>query len=580
MKTVRILAAILALWLAQGTALAQAAERTTEEAAAACRGLQGDRFESLPSAPTYVLRATWRPATAEQGAACAVEGYVNPTINFGLLLPARGWNGKYLVRGCGGSCGEVALDALCRWHVADGYACLHTDMGHRSTLVDNNWVAGNLQGLVDFGYRATHVTTVAGKAIAEAFYQARTQRSYFMACSTGGRQAMIEAQRFPQDFDGIVAIAPVGLKPFGEPLPESAVNPDAINTASDGRPILPNRKALLVHQAVLQRCDTNDGLRDGLIGDPRQCRFDPAELQCKGADMRQCLTPGQVGVVRRFYDELGAQRGSEFNWINAWLRQAPLPGEASKPLPWLARGRGDPVVVDSLNNANNPDLRPFKQRGGKLILVHGWDDQSVMPLPTIDYYETVTRTMGGPEATRDFARLFMIPGMDHCGGGDGAHAILYMAALEAWVERGQAPEALRGWHPLPGAPLDFFATKLPRVGPEWFEFSRLHPAWPASARMPPAVAPDNGLPRPTQRPQDLGRELLTRIKDAEAFAIASYFPAASIAGHVGRTLWRTFFALGIGADEALAALRSLPSTELSPQMREVVARMQVELHAD
>lgn len=556
-------------------------QRSAEEAAEACRSLQGSRFENLPSAPTHIIRATWRPATAEMGAVCAIDGYVNPVVNFGLLLPADQWNGKYLVRGCGGSCGDVVVERACRFHVMDGYACLHTDMGHRSTLVDNNWVAGNLQGLVDFGYRATHVTTVAGKAIAEAFYSARPSRSYFFACSTGGRQGMIEAQRFPQDFDGIVAIAPVNLAPFDSTRDVEASNPDRINSGPDGLPLLPNRKALLVHQAVMARCDGNDGLKDGLVGDPRQCSFDPAELQCKpGASARDCLTPPQVNVVRRFYDELGAQRGSEFNWIGAWLRPAALPGEKSEPLPWLARGRGDPVVIDTLNNAGNPDLRGFQRRGGKLILVHGWDDQSVMPLPTIDYYELTTKTMGGAAATRSFARLFMVPGMDHCAGGKGAYAINYMKALEDWVERGQAPEALVGVHPLPGSPLDYFGTNLARVDPKWFEFSRAHPAWPESEKMARPRPPHDGLPRTVATTEPLAAQLERELKESEAFARAALFPAATVKGHMMRTLWRIFFTRNSGADEAAAALRALAPAALSPTAREVAARMQVELALD
>jgi feruloyl esterase len=577
--------ALLLMWCFALLALPALAARarSADEAAEACRSLQGGRFESLPGAPTFIVRATWRPAGAGQGAVCAIDGYVNPTIKFGLLLPEEAWNGKFLVRGCGGSCGDVVVERACRFHVMDGYACLHTDMGHYSTLSDNNWTANNLQGLVDFGYRATHVTTLAGKAVAEAYYSAGPQRSYFFACSTGGRQGLVEAQRFPDDFDGIVAIAPANVLPFGDHRSEAETNPDAVNTGSidgkGGQPILPNRKALLVHQAVLQRCDMNDGLRDGLIGDPRACKFDPAELQCKTGDARNCLTPPQVDVVRRFYDQIGAQRGSEFNWISAWLRPATLPGEASQPLPWLARGRGDPVVIETLNAANNPDLRAYKRQGGKLILVQGWDDQSVMPGPTLDYYQTVQRTMGGPAITRDFARLFMVPGMDHCAGGKGAYAINYMKTLEDWVERGQAPDALLGAHPLPGSPLDYFGTNLSRVDAKWFEFTRLHPAWPDSERMARAQAPNNGLPLPPPN-TPLTTELMAQLKESEAFATAALFPRATIAGHMMRTLWKTFFARGTGADEADAALAALPRESLSPAARDVVARMRAELGMD
>ena len=180
-----------------------------------CQSLAGDRFAHLPGAPTVIVKATFRAAADGKVAACLVEGYVNPADNFAMLLPVDNWNGRYLVRGCGGSCGAVVVELACASHLRDGYACLHADMGHRSTLTDNNWVDNNLQGLVDFGYRATHVTTVAGRAVLRAFYGADARKSYFFACSTGGRQGLIEAQRFPEDFDGIVAIAPASMAPFG-----------------------------------------------------------------------------------------------------------------------------------------------------------------------------------------------------------------------------------------------------------------------------------------------------------------------------------------------------------------------------
>ena len=206
------------LWFALLCALPVAAQAETAAQptpAERCQSLEGGRFADLAGAPTQIVKATLRPASQGHPAACAVEGYVNPTVNFAILLPIDNWNGRYLVRGCGGSCGVVALDLACLSHVRDGYACLHTDMGHRSTQIDNIWVANNLQGLVDFGYRATHVTTVAGRAILNAFYGSDARFSYFFACSTGGRQGLIEAQRFPEDFDGVVAIAPASMAPFG-----------------------------------------------------------------------------------------------------------------------------------------------------------------------------------------------------------------------------------------------------------------------------------------------------------------------------------------------------------------------------
>ena len=541
-----------------------------------CRTLEGDRFANLPNVPTHIVKATFRPAAAGKRAASLVEGYVNPTVNFAILLPAADWNGRYVVRGCGGSCGIVAADLACSGHVRDGYACLHTDMGHRSTLSDNNWVAGNLQGLVDFGYRATHVTTAAGRAIIKAFYGSDPRYSYFFACSTGGRQGLIEAQRFPDDFDGIVAIAPASMAPFGRNKPPTITEVDAFNLDAAGRPILPNRKALLIHRAAIRRCDRADGLLDGVISKPLACGFKPAELLCNTADSRDCLTAEQVGVADKLYRLRGAQPGSEFNWIGNFLRNASLPGEASIPLFDLGVGRGDPVVVETLNAPNNPDLRPFRDRGGKLILVHGWSDFSVMPPPTIDYYETVTRTMGGPAATARFARLYMVPGMDHCSGGDGAYAIDYLGAITRWAEKGEAPAALRGVKPVPGAPLDYFSVDLPLMDRKYIAFERDHRAWPGDSV---AVGGRPAVASP-QAPQPLDQALLTTVRSAEKTGTAAGFPRRTTLNLMLKSLWETLYRADQGAATQTAALAAVPVDGLSPLAREAIARMQAELRLD
>ena len=488
-----IRAALLALllWLVPVTSAAQAAAPASER----CANLAGDALMHLPGAATYVVKATLRPAADGKPAVCAVEGYVNPVDNFAILLPVDTWNGRYVVRGCGGSCGTVAADFACAGHVRDGYACLHSDMGHRSTLIDNNWVEGNLQGLVDFGYRATHVTTVAGRAILRAFYGGDAKHAYFFACSTGGRQGLIEAQRFPEDFDGIVAIAPASMAPFGSRKAATVADIDAFNTGPDGKPILPNRKTLLIHRAAVARCDRDDRIADGIIGDPLHCGFRPASLLCKTADTRECLTAAQVAVVEELYRWRGAMPGSEFNWIGNYLRNATLPGEVSTPVPDLGVGRGDPATIETMVAPNNPDLRPFRDHGGRLILVHGWADHSVMTPPTVDYYETVTRTMGGPAPTRAFARLFMVPGMDHCSGGDGAYAIDYMKAITGWVEGGAAPDALRGIHPVAGAPLDYFGVDVPLLDPKYVAFAPRSPCVAAEQRR----GEGHGRRRPARR---------------------------------------------------------------------------------
>jgi feruloyl esterase len=560
-----VLAALFALFVFAVPAQAQEAER--------CRSLEGNRFAKLEGAPTHIVTATFRAAAEGRRASCLVEGYVNPVVNFAIVLPAADWNGRYMVRGCGGSCGVVAIELACAAHLRDGYACLHTDMGHRSSQVDNNWVEGNLQGLVDFGYRATHVTTVAGRAIIKAYYGTDPRYSYFFACSTGGRQGLIEAQRFPDDFDGIVAIAPASLAPFGSRKAASITDIDRFNLDAAGKPILPNRKALIVHRAAVARCDRDDGIADGLIGVPAECRFRPAELRCRTAATRDCLTDAQVRVVEKLYTLRGAMPGSEFNWIGNYLRNAALPGEASTPLFDLGEGRGDPATIETMIAPNNPDLRPYRDSGGKLILVHGLSDHSVMPPPTIDYYETVTRTMGGPAVTAQMARLFLIPGMDHCSGGQGAYSIDYVGAIVDWVENGRAPAALRGIHPLPGAPIDYFGIDLPRLDPKWIAWEREHRAWPgrsvAIGRSAPAIASP-----------PLGTALLTALQRSEQTATAAGFPKRNILNAVLKALWETLYRSGASAEAQAASVAALPTASLTPIGNEAVARMRAELALD
>ena len=567
---IRALLFALFLWLVPAQAFAQASAPSDRDR---CRALAGDRFMKLPGAATYIVAATYREAKEGKVASCLVEGYVNPTVNFAILLPATNWNGRYLVRGCGGSCGAVVIELACASHVRDGYACLHTDMGHRSSLVDNNWVEGNLQGLVDFGYRATHVTTVAGRAILKAFYNTDARKAYFFACSTGGRQGLIEAQRFPEDFDGIVAIAPASMAPFGNRKAASVSQVDAFNTGPNGAPILPNRKTMLVHRAAVRQCDKDDGIVDGIIGNSMRCGFKPASLLCKTDDTRQCLTAAQVGVVEKMYAFRGAMPGSEFNWMGNYLRNATLPGEVSMPVPDLGEGRGDPATIETMVAPNNPDLRPFRDNGGKLILVHGWADHSVMPPPTIDYYETMTRTMGGPEPTRKFARFFAIPGMDHCAGGEGASAINYMAAITDWVEKGEAPEKLRGVHVVAGAPLDYFGVDLPLLDPKYIAFERDHYAWPKGSV---AVG---GRPvveiLPPMKP--LAEALGDAVRQGERVGTAAGFPRRSILNLALKSMWEILYRSDASLDDQRTALESLGKSDLPPIAREAVARMAAEL---
>ena len=578
---IRALLLALALLL-PGIAHAQAPAPNQPQAAVLpsaidrCEALAGGRFQTLEGAPTYLTSAKLRAASGVQPEACLVEGYVNPTVNFAILLPVSNWNGRYMVRGCGGSCGAVAIDLACARHLRDGYACLHTDMGHRSTMIDNSWAANNLQGLIDFGYRATHVTTVAGRAIIKAFYGQDPRYSYFFACSTGGRQGLIEAQRFPDDFDGIVAMAPASMAPFGNSKPASISDVNGFNLGPDNRPILPNRKTLLIHAAVVRECDKLDGLLDGLISAPQACRFKPAQLLCKSSDTRACLTAPQVAVAEKMYAWRGVALGSELRWIGTLIPNAPLPGEAWAPIPDLGVGRGDPTTIETMVAPNNPDLRPFQRHGGKLILVQGWSDAIVAPAPTLDYYQTVQRTMGGAAQTSAFARLFMIPGMEHCSGGDGAWAINYVDAMTRWVERGEAPKSLRGVHPDPAAKLDYFSTGLPDMDPKHVVFARDHYAWPGISVAVKGAAVK--APRRTDQP------LAAALGEAAAAAVrsgtASGYARRSTLNLTLTEMWQVLAADGGSVEDQRAALASLYAAAQDPLVREAAQRLQAELLLD
>jgi hypothetical protein len=407
---------------------------------------------------------------------CQVEGYVAPTVGFKIALPVHGWNGKYIQGGCGGACGTTKL-FWCDEPLTRGYACLNTDMGHTSSTADWDWSFQNLQGKVDFGFRSTHLAALIGPAVAGAYYGAPPSKSYFMGCSTGGRQGLLEAEMFPTDFDGIIAGAPP-LNEIGSGM-ELAWN-ILSNTRHDGSAILTEADVRLLHQAVVDACDMNDGVKDGLIGNPRQCKFDIAALQCGTAKGAHCLSAEKIGVARKLYagptdqaghpvnHQGGVALGSELNWLGDYVATAtkppqysyfiqefmrymafnPQPGAAWK-LTQLDYDRDPQRTGESemLFSATNPDLRDFKAHGGKMISFQGLADTSVVPFGTLDYYDEVTRLMGGAQTTQDFYRLFTIPGGRHCSSdGAGAEAVNWIEVLERWVEKGEAPTQVLGHH--------------------------------------------------------------------------------------------------------------------------------------
>jgi feruloyl esterase len=469
MRALTVSAAALfwvALILATPGALARAIQQASaaSEPEAQCRALLSRDFSQVEDAPTEVLAASYQPSAGRTPAYCRVEGYVAPQVGFEIRLPVAGWNGALLEVGSGGWGGEMYL-FFCEGPLRKGYACIASDMGHKGASSSGLWAANNPQAQIDFAYRATHVTALAGKAIVTAFYDTAPARALMFGCSTGGYQGMVEAQRFPWDFDGIVAIAP---DMTGEAdLSMRIVWNTRAFTDDDGKAVLSASEQQLLHQAVLAKCDMTDGIRDGIVGDPVGCEFDPKVLECRPGHSTNCLAPDKVAAVSRIYSgpvdshglrlsTRGVFPGSELDW------QASDGAEVAEFFKYLVPGGGAGpkwrlgdfnfdhdyrrLGLGALYSDNNPDLRQFKAAGGKLLVAQGGNDAVEIPGAAVDYYQTVIRTMGGRAATENFFRLFIVPGMKHCSGGSGAFAIDYLGALETWVAQGKAPDKLMGAH--------------------------------------------------------------------------------------------------------------------------------------
>jgi feruloyl esterase len=426
------------------------------------------RAESVDGAAPPDVGNISRPLPAFCRVAATLTPSSDSDIKMEMWIPAANWNGKLQAVGNGAFNGNIAYPAMAS-ALLRGYAASSTDTGHVGGGAA--WASGHPEKVVDFGWRAVHEMTVASKKIIASHTGRAPTFSYWNGCSAGGRQAMKEAQRFPDDFNGIIAGAP-GLDWTGRAA--QAVRVAKVLEHNEAAR-LSSKDVQILHRAVLDACDGNDGLKDGLISDPKQCRFDPTVVQCKGSDRSGCLTAEQVGTARLIYSsgvnrstkrEIGGLLpGSELGWTDmGWTASARSTGldqfrflVFNDPAWDIEKfdfdrdlARGEEVDRDTLN-ALDPNLEPFIDRGGKLIQYHGWADPQISPANSTQYYTRVSDTLGGVRKVHDSYRLFMAPGMGHCGGGEGPNTFDMVAALEQWVEHGKAPDQILATHSTNGA---------------------------------------------------------------------------------------------------------------------------------
>ena len=456
---------------------------------------QTARVETRVQAAAQPLAQPQAPAN-RLPAYCDVRGTIRPTpvseIKFAVWLPQSGWNGKYRQEGNGGWAGNIPYQAMID-PLIRGYVTAGTDNGHEGGGA--MWAIGQPEKLIDFGYRAVHELSVHAKTITNEFYGKQPSRSYFVGCSDGGREGLMEAQRFPDDFDGMIVGAPANrwsrlftafvwneLAQLETPL--SRLSPE---------------KLPAIERAVLTACDKHDTVQDGLLEDPRSCKFDPAVLACSGVENDSCLTAPQLTALRKIYEGPknprtgeqiypGLPAGTESATWRNWVAHAePLRStQAVLGIPYYGQAvfedpkwniltmdfdkdfaYGEEKAAPVLNSASR-DLRSYRARNGKIIQYHGWGDPAISAYASIEYYDAVRGFLSKyPDARsqsagqiEDFYRLFLIPGMAHCAGGVGPHAFGtrgavspetmndprrdIFAALEQWVEQGTAPEQFTG----------------------------------------------------------------------------------------------------------------------------------------
>jgi len=474
-RTMRLAVVLAAATLSAGTAKALDCAALTElqlpdiriEQATASLG-EEPQAENLPEG----VSSRSARATVPH---CRVSGVIGSEIRFEVLLPDD-WNGKFLMGGGGGFVGSLGYQG--RFSVNRGYATAATDTGHQANGIRAEWAYGHPERRVNYGYLGVHRTTEAAKAIIRAYYEQPAERAYFMGCSNGGRQAMMSAQRFPEDFDGIIAGAPA--HDFSGVLAAFTYNMQRIfpDPGTLAEPVITPQNRNLLESEILRRCDARDGVEDGFLNDPRDCDFKLTDLPvCAGEESSDnCLTIRQREAVAAVYGGPRNSKGQIYpgfpfggesapgSW-QAWItgpseRLMSAYGEPSSQFGFATQGfkylifqepefdystydfddyDNDAAHLKGFLDATDPDLSGFKQAGGKLLLWHGWSDAALTALGSIEYYEAAE---GLDPNIRDYFRFYLMPGVFHCAGGPGPDRVDWLDALERWVEDGDAPDAL------------------------------------------------------------------------------------------------------------------------------------------
>ena len=436
-----------------------------------CEGLQSltlptteiTAAESIPAGP-YSPPGRRGQASIDLPAHCRVSAVLTPSsdshIEMEIWLPTENWNGKFLAVGNGGWAGSISFSAMASG-LREGYATASNDTGHKGA--NGSFALGHPEKIVDFAYRAMHEMTVQSKAVVEALYDQEPRLSYYNGCSTGGRQGLMEAQRYPGDFDAIIAGAPVNRMLYMH----AARMDRRIEILNDEARVLPPAKLDLLTENVLAACDASDGVKDRFVNNPRMCEFDPSTLLCTGGNGDSCLTAPQVETVRQTYAPIKTKSGElVFPGYSPGFEQGlSMPANSENPFGtalatfrYVAHQDADwdwqtfdmesdlDLVIEQAGfmNADDPDLTAFKETGGKLLLYHGWNDAAVAPENTVNYYSSVVEELGPGQD--DWMRMFMVPGMGHCGGGPGPNQANFLGSMERWVETGVAPDRITASH--------------------------------------------------------------------------------------------------------------------------------------